>query len=166
MIPSDHFVKFYSEIFKYLQKKGNGALKGYYDTIAEGQKDHLLKLFKEKGLTGMKEYWDRIIFEENCDADALLIEGKYYSLIMHGCPSLSKVLDNDAGACDVYCTHCPGWVLPLIDAAGFYCVYDMVGNDIPRCVSRIFAKLEDAQAYREVALKRHNNNPEMVLCNF
>jgi len=100
MIPSDHFVKFYSEVFKYLQKQGPEAIKEYYDTIAEHQKTHCLKQFEEKSLAGMKEYWDRIIIEENCDADALLTD-KSYTFYMHGCPSLGKVLDNDAGVCDI-----------------------------------------------------------------
>ncbi|MBE6369265.1 MAG: hypothetical protein E7056_03780 [Lentisphaerae bacterium] len=166
MIPSDHFVKFYSEVFKYLQKRGQAAVDEYYSTIAEHQKTHCLKLFQEKGLTGMKEYWDHIIFEENCDADAILEDGKSYTFYMHGCPSLGKVLDNDAGVCDIYCMHCPGWVLPVMSAAGYYCVYDLVRKDIPRCILKAFKHLEDAQKYLEVVKKRHLNDPEMVVCNF
>ena len=166
MIPSDHFVKFYAEVFKYLEKKGQKALDDYYTTIAEHQKMHCLKLFKEKGLAGMKEYWDTIIREENCDADTILEEGRSYTFIMHSCPSLGKVLDNDAEPCDVYCNHCPGWVLPVMTAAGFYDVEDLVGQDIPRCMFKVFADLEEARAYREVALKRHPKHPELVKSNF
>jgi hypothetical protein len=166
MIPSDHFVKFYAEVFKYLQKAGDKALNEYYDTIARHQTTHCGKLFREKGLAGMKEYWDHIIFEENCDADAVLCEGKSYTFYMHGCPSLGKVLDNDAGPCDIYCKHCPGWVLPVMTAAGFYCVYDLVRSDIPRCMFRVFAELEEARKYLEVVKKRHNGTPGSVFCNF
>ncbi|MBE6384039.1 MAG: hypothetical protein E7048_00080 [Lentisphaerae bacterium] len=166
MIPSDHFVKFYAEVFKYLQKQGQAAIDEYYTTIAEHQKTHCLDLFTSKGLAGMKEYWDKIIFEENCDADAILDEGKSYTFIMHHCPSLAKVLDNDAGVCDIYCDHCPGWVLPVMTAAGFYTVCDSVGADIPRCVEKTFAKLEDAQKYLEVVKKRHPDHPELIKCNF
>lgn len=166
MIPSDHFVKFYSEVFKYLQKRGQAAVDEYYSTIAEHQKTHCLKLFQEKGLAGMKEYWDHIIFEENCDAETVLEEGKSYTFYMHGCPSLGKVLDNDAGVCDIYCMHCPGWVLPVISAAGYYCVYDLVRKDIPRCMMKVFERLEDAREYLEVVKKRHSDTPEMVVYNF
>lgn len=166
MIPSDHFVKFYAEVFKYLQKQGPKAIRDYYDTIAEHQKTHCLKTFREKGLAGMKEYWDHIIFEENCDADGLLDEGKSYSFYMHGCPSLGKVLDNDAGPCDIYCNHCPGWVLPVMSAAGFYCVYDLVRQDVPRCILKAFADLEEAKKYREVVRKRHPKHPELEVSNF
>lgn len=166
MIPSDHFVKFYAEVFKYLKGKGQAAIDEYYNTIARHQITHCGELFKAKGLAGMKEYWDRIIFEENCDADAVLCEGKSYTFYMHGCPSLGKVLDNDAGACDIYCDHCPGWVLPVMSDAGFYCVYDLVRSDIPRCILKAFEKLEDAQAYLKVVQNRHPDHPELVKCNF
>ncbi len=166
MIPSDHFVKFYAEVFKYLQKQGKQAIDEYYLTIAEHQKTHCLEQFKTKGLAGMKEYWDKIIFEENCDADAILDEGKSYSFIMHHCPSLGKVLDNDADPCPIYCDHCPGWVLPIMTEVGYYTVCDLVGADIPRCTEKTFAKLEDAQKYLELVKKRHPNNPELIKCNF
>ena len=167
MIPSDHFVKFYAEVFKYLQKQGQGAMDEYYSTIAEHQKTHCLELFRIKGLAGMKEYWDHIIFEENCDADAFMSEdGKCYSFYMNGCPSLGKVLDNDAGVCDIYCLHCPGWVLPVVGEAGFYCVYDMVRKDIPRCIMKIFADRADAEKYLAVVKKRHPENSPMIACNF
>ena len=166
MIPSDHFVKFYNEVFKYLQKRGPEAVDTYYKTISEHQKTHCFELFKTKGLAGMKEYWDKIIFEENCDADAILEEGKSYTFIMHHCPSLAKVVDNDAGASEIYCNHCPGWVMPIMSEAGFYSVTDLIGLQIPRCMEKTFAKLEDAQAYLEVVKKRHPDNPELIKCNF
>ena len=53
-----------------------------------------LKLFKEKGLKGMYEYWDHIRIEENCDMD-LKLDDEKLELRMNVCPSLSKVLDND-----------------------------------------------------------------------
>ena len=37
MIPSDHFVKFYNEIFKYLEKKSPGELDRYYARVADRQ---------------------------------------------------------------------------------------------------------------------------------
>ena len=165
MIPSDHFVKFYSEVFKYLQKQGKAAVDEYYTTIAEHQKTHCLKLFQEKGIEGMKEYWDHIIIEENCDADSF-IQNKSYTFYMNSCPSLGKVLDNDGGVCDIYCDHCPGWILPVMSACSHYCVYDMIASDIPRCMFKVFEKLEDAKKYLETAKNRHPGHPELVKCNF
>jgi hypothetical protein len=58
MIPSDHFVKFYSEIFKYLEKQGRKAVDEYYLTISRHQENHCLELFQKKGIVGMNEYWE------------------------------------------------------------------------------------------------------------
>ncbi len=166
MIPSDHFVKMYNEIFKYLKKKGPDAVAKYFKTISEAQTEHCYEAFSSKGLRGMYEYWNNIIFEENCDADAVLDDGKSYTFIMHNCPSLGKVMDNDAGPCDIYCRHCPGWIFPLMTRTGFYAVYDLVGLDVPRCVLKVFAEKEDAEAYKKLALKRHPDNPDLIISNF
>lgn len=135
MIPSDHFVRFYNEVFKFLDKK-NG-LQDYYREIAEGQNFHCLELFRSKGLQGMYEYWERIRIEENCDM-TLKVTDEYFELTMHHCPSLSKVVDNDAGPCLKYCDHCPGWVIPVIEKAGYICEYNMVGREIPQCQIRVY----------------------------
>ena len=63
MIPSDHFVKFYNEVFKFLDEK-NG-LEKYYLHISKHQELHCLELFKKKGLQGVYEYYQKIYKEEN-----------------------------------------------------------------------------------------------------
>ena len=35
MIPSDHFVRFYNEVFKFLAKAGPCELRRYYDRVSE-----------------------------------------------------------------------------------------------------------------------------------
>ena len=62
MIPSDHFVRFYNEVFKYLDEKGN--LQDYYQEISRHQEHHCLDLFCRKGIAGMREYWGMIAKEE------------------------------------------------------------------------------------------------------
>ena len=51
MIPSDHFVRFYNEVFKFLD--ACGGLAKYYETISKHQEFHCLKEFSEKGLQGV-----------------------------------------------------------------------------------------------------------------
>ena len=46
MIPSDHFVKFYNEIFKFLERKGPEALDRYYARVAERQAYFTLDAFR------------------------------------------------------------------------------------------------------------------------
>ena len=109
MIPSDHFVKFYNEIFKYLERRGGDALDRYYARVADRQAYFTLEAFKRDGLKGMYDYWERIRIEENCDMTHEYND-TFYHCHMNTCPSLSKVLDNDAEPCGRYCDHCPGWV--------------------------------------------------------
>ena len=151
MIPSDHFVRFYNEVFKFLEKRGEDDLRGYWLEISRHQEMHCLDLFRSKGLHGMKEYWDHIKDEENCDmtirefADHVEIE-------MHKCPSLSKVLDNDAEPMTRYCDHCPGWCVPLIKKAGFYPVFDIISRTEPRCKFQVFRDEKDAERAEKEAL--------------
>ncbi len=137
MIPSDHFVRFYNEVFKFLDERG--GLADYYARISRHQELHCLELFREKGLQGMYEYWDHIRIEENCDM-TLELKGDCLITTMRKCPSLSKVLDNDAEACEKYCDHCPGWVIPLLEKAGYVCEYNLVDRREPVCRMRIYPR--------------------------
>ena len=135
MIPSDHFVRFYNEVFKFLDAQH--GLQAYYEEISRHQELHCLKEFQEKGLQGVYDYYVKIRKEENCDLD-LVLNGHELILKMNKCPSLSKALNNDAGACAKYCLHCPGWTMPLYQKAGLYQVYDLMGLDNPQCCEWIY----------------------------
>jgi hypothetical protein len=93
----------------------------------------------------MYDYWEHIRIEENCDM-TLTLTDDCFTLEMHKCPSLSKVLDNDATPCEKYCDHCQGWIKPLIKKAGFFVVYDIIDRKIPRCREYIFADAAKAEA--------------------
>ncbi len=137
MIPSDQFVRFYNEVFKFLDAQGGDALEEYYRVVSEQQERHCLELFMKQGLAGMKAYWDRIAVEENCDMTCTLHADRL-EIVMRRCPSLGKAMDNDAGAFARYCDHCPGWVIPLLEKAGFHCDYDMIDRSRPQCRMTIF----------------------------
>lgn len=138
MIPSDQFVRFYNEVFKFLDAQGREALEAYYRVISEQQEMHCLELFRAKGLAGMKSYWDRIAIEENCDMTCTLYPDRF-ELVMNHCPSLAKALDNDAGAFIRYCDHCPGWVVPLLHKAGYRCDYDIMDRSRPQCKMTVYS---------------------------
>jgi hypothetical protein len=160
MIPSDHFVKFYNEVFKFLDAQGGNALHNYWLTISQHQELHCLELFKTKGLQGMYDYWEHIRIEENCDM-TLTLHDDYLELIMNKCPSLSKVLDNDATPSEKYCDHCAGWIGPLLKKAGYFLVYNMIDRQQPQCQEFIYADLELAKQKRD-----SYKNREMIICNF
>ena len=160
MIPSDHFVRFYNEVFKFLdEKKG---LQAYYEEISRHQELHCLELFRRKGLRGVYDYYVKIRKEENCDMD-LILNGHELILKMNKCPSLSKALNNDAGACRKYCLHCPGWTSRVYKKAGLYQVYDLMGLENPQCCEWILddlnaAKARYAEAAKSIPLARLHKN--------
>ncbi|MBN9332399.1 hypothetical protein [Devosia sp.] len=144
MIPSDHFTRFYNEVFKFLESKGQEDLELYWLEISKNQEKHILDLIKTKGLQGMYEYWSVIEEEENCDLD-LTVDDDHLELHMHGCPSLAKVMDNDAAPMTRYCDHCAGWIGPIMDKTGYHLVYDAISRTEPRCVMRIYKDAEKAK---------------------
>jgi hypothetical protein len=150
MLPSDHFVRMYNELFKMLERAGPGRLEEYWREISGLQETIVGPYIDRAGLSGMREYWDRIRIEENCDADLALSED-YFEFRMNACPSLGKVHDNDAEPSPRYCDHCAGWVEPLMARRGYFTVYDIISREEPRCVMRIYRSREGAVAYARQA---------------
>ena len=163
MIPSDHFVKFYNEIFKLLARKGPEELDRYYARVAERQAFFTLDAFKRDGFRGMFDYWERIRVEENCDLSHEYDDASYH-LRMNGCPSLAKVLDNDADPCARYCDHCPGWVGRVIAWAGYYMVYDIIDRVLPQCEFWVYGTREAAETKRAECVALHGD--DVVRTNF
>ena len=161
MIPSDHFVRFYNEVFKFLDEKD--ALRDYYLEISRHQELHCLELFRERGLAGVKEYYEHIRKEENCELDIELLPDRIVSH-MTKCPSLSKVLDSDAEPCEKYCDHCAGWSIPLYTKCGIYYVQNMIGRKIPQCISVRTDSREVAEEVRREFLAS-GVSPDLVNTN-
>ena len=161
MIPSDHFVRFYNEVFKFLDR--NNGLEDYYKEISRHQELHCLRIFMEKGLEGMKEYWGHIKVEENCEMHTFIKDGVHYCF-MERCPSLSKVLDSDAEPCRKYCLHCPGWVLPLMTKCGFYYIASVIALDQPKCHYFQTESREKAQKIVD-DLIAEGHAPELIFSN-
>jgi hypothetical protein len=147
MIPSDHFTRFYNEVYKFLETRGEEDLELYWLAISKNQERHILELIETKGLQGMYEYWSVIEEEENCDMD-IMVDDDHIELRMNECPSLSKVQDNDAAPMGRYCDHCAGWIGPIMDKTGYHLVYDVISRTEPRCVMKVFkdeAKAREAE---------------------
>ncbi|MGV8950720.1 MAG: hypothetical protein ACOH2M_06410 [Cypionkella sp.] len=144
MIPSDHFTRFYNEVFKFLETRGQADLDLYWLEISKNQERHILDLIETKGLEGMRQYWSVIEEEENCDLQ-LTVDDTHLELHMNKCPSLTKAMDNDAKLMERYCDHCAGWIGPIMDKTGYHLVYDVISRTEPRCVMRIFKDEKDAR---------------------
>ncbi len=152
MLPSDHYVRFYNELFKMLEELGHEELQKYWMEISRLQETILGPYIERAGLKGMYEYWDRIRIEENCDAELTLTED-YFEFKMNKCPSLTKAMDNDADVFEYYCDHCAGWIEPIMKKYGYYYVCDIISRTEPRCVERIYRNRDKALEYvKEVGL--------------
>lgn len=151
MIPSDHFTRFYNEVFKFLESKGEAAIEAYWLEISKNQEYHTLDLFRNEGLEGMYQYWSHIRDEENCDLDLELFEDRL-DLRMNACPSLGKVKDNDATTMTRYCDHCAGWIGPIMDKTGYHLVYDVIDRDKPQCHMQIFTDKSQAREAEKKAV--------------
>lgn len=145
MIPSDHFTRFYNEVFKYLEARGEEFLRGYWRHISEHQERYVMDLFREQGFVGMKAYWDRIAIEENCDMECRVYPDRFEAT-MRKCPSLTKAMDNDAGAMLRYCDHCSGWINPIIRKLGYHPVYHVISRTEPRCNFYVYKDKDQAAA--------------------
>jgi len=143
MLPSDHFVRMYNELFKMLAERGREDLEQYWLAISSLQESIVGPYIEAKGFQGMYEYWDRIRIEENCDMD-FRIEEEFFEIRMNACPSLGKNLDNDAGLCIHYCEHCAGWINPVIRKYGYFPVYDIISPKEPRCRFRVYKDRDKA----------------------
>lgn len=150
MLPSDGFVRMYNELFKMLDEAGPGVLEEYWQEISRLQETILGPFIDRAGLEGMREYWDRIRVEENCDAD-LAVTDEYFEFRMNACPSLAKAIDNDAGPFARYCDHCAGWIGPLMARRGYHLVYDIESRSEPHCVLRVYRDRGLAAAYARQA---------------
>lgn len=145
MIPSDHFGRFYNEILKFLEAKGDAALESFFLVTSKNHEKHILNLIQTEGLEGMEAYWNMIKVEENCDMD-IDRNADRIELRMNLCPSLSKVLDNDATPAHRYCDHCAGWIGPIMDKSGYHMVYDVISRTEPRCTLQIYKDAAKARA--------------------
>ena len=76
MIPSDHFVRYYNEVFKALEEKGVDHLRDYWRELGRLQGRELAERFRTGGLQAAFEYWSCIKDEENCVAELELIAEK------------------------------------------------------------------------------------------
>ena len=161
MIPSDHFVRFYNEVFKFLDSRN--ALEPYYREISRHQEMHCLELFRKEGLKGVMKYCGRIRVEENCGLELELLPDRMISH-MTKCPSLSKVLDSDAEPCAKYCDHCYGWCGPLSTKCGMYLVTNIMSRTEPRCMSVTTESREVAQEIYQGFLDE-GYSPDLIKTN-
>ena len=132
-----------------------------YDYVSKIQEYCCLKLFKEKKLDGMYEYWERIRIEENCDMTHSVDDG-CYEFKFKECPSRKKIHDSDASAYCSYCDHCPGWILPIMTKCGCFAVYNLIDRNLPQCEMFVYLDKARARAKQKELIEKYSGD---VICS-
>ena len=107
MISCTEFIMVYSELFKYLeQMRGEDEVVRYWEKLSEAFCVDLQKKVEEKGLEGMKEYYDHVLQSENAEYRIELTDDKF-ELFINNCPSVGILRRNrHLKPYHDYCAHC------------------------------------------------------------
>lgn len=110
MISCTEFIPLYSELFKFLEKKGGKELviKYWNELSKKYVEPRLGAQIKEHGLKGCWNYWNVSLNEEACDFTMEYDEEKeFFKITMNGCPSKGMLLKlGYTNPYPDYCEHC------------------------------------------------------------
>ncbi|MDD3840206.1 MAG: hypothetical protein PHP06_06490 [Clostridia bacterium] len=136
MISCTEFIPAYSELFKYLEKKGGQeAVMGFWEYLSENFLGNLKDLVVENGIRGCWMYWTHTLNEEAADFTLELDEEKgEFKLIMHQCPSKGRLLNFEhIQPYHNYCKHCDILYRRVLEPLGYEYIYDMSEVDKAKC---------------------------------
>ena len=136
MISCTEFIPAYSELFKFLEKKGGKpAVLDFWNFLSDSYLTELRDLVAAHGLEGCWIYWSRALNEEAADFTMELDEAAgEYRVIMHRCPSKGRLLElGRIAPYRDYCEHCDVLYRRVLEPLGFEYAIDLRGVDKARC---------------------------------
>lgn len=128
MISCTEFIPAYSELFKYLEKKGGQeAVRDFWNYLSDHFLKNLKGLVEENGLRGCWLYWSHTLNEEAADFTMTLDEeAGEFSIAMHRCPSKGLLLNlSHVDPYHDYCSHCDALYRRVLEPMGFEYSLDM-----------------------------------------
>ncbi len=95
MISCTEFIAAYSELFKYLEKRGGKeAVLDFWNYLSDNFLGNLHDLVVENGIRGCWLYWSHTLNEEAADFTMELDEeAGEFRIIMHHCPSKGRLIE-------------------------------------------------------------------------
>ena len=136
MISCTEFIPAYSELFRYLEKRGGKeAVEEFWRYLSDNFLGNLKSLVEEHGLRGCWLYWSHTLNEEAADFTMENDdEAGEFSIVMHHCPSKGRLneLQHIEPYYD-YCGHCDVLYRRVLEPLGFECVADLSECDQARC---------------------------------
>lgn len=139
MISCTEFIFTYSELFKFLEKKGGKEeVIKYWEHISDTYvKDRLGRCVEDKGIEGCFDYWSKSLSEEAADF-TMKLDNNVFTIEMHYCPSKGRLLENPQFKFyPDYCEHCDLLYRRVLEPFGFKYEYDMSNMDKAKCSIRI-----------------------------
>jgi len=137
MISCTEFIAAYSELFKFLEKKGGEkAVKAFWNFFSDKYLSSSLKrLVKKRGIRGCWDYWKATLNEEAANFTMEVDEkAGVLKIIMHRCPSKGRLLEwKHLKPYADYCRHCDVLYRRILEPLGFRYEFDMSETDKARC---------------------------------
>ncbi len=136
MISCTEFIPAYSELFKYMEKRGGKAkVLAYWEHIANNGIGLLHDEVAANGIRGCYNYWSHTLNEEAADFTMTLDEDKgEFSIVMHHCPSKGRLLEfRHLTPYPDYCEHCDLLYRRILEPLGYNYDLDMSKCDQAQC---------------------------------
>ena len=140
MIPCTDFIPAYSDLFKFLEKKGGRrAVDGFWNYLSDRFLTNLKRLVRKHGIRGCWLYWSHTLNEEAADFTMELDEEKgEFRIVMHRCPSKGRLLKyRHIVPYHDYCRHCDVLYRRVLEPLGYEYRYDMSQCGRARCALRV-----------------------------
>ena len=143
MISCTEFIPAYSELFKYLEKKGGKeAVADFWNYLSDTFLKNLHDLVEKNGLRGCWMYWSHTLNEEAADFTMELNEETgEFSIAMHKCPSKGALIAlPHIEPYHDYCSHCDALYRRVLEPLGFEYNLDMSNVDRATCLLTVRKK--------------------------
>lgn len=140
MISCTEFIPAYSELFRYIDKRGGyDKVVNYWKHISEAGLGQLESLVKENGIRGCYMYWSHTLNEEAADFTMTLDEENgVFTIDMHYCPSKGRLLEFDHfDPYERYCDHCDVLYRNVLEPLGYVYETDYTNIDRAACGVRV-----------------------------
>ena len=136
MISCVEFIPAYSELFKFIEKKGGkDAVVEYWETISADGLALLREEASKNGLRGCWNYWSHTLNEEAADFTMTLDEENgVFRIDMHECPSKGKLIKTKhIEPYSDYCGHCDTLYRNVLEPMGYEYEIDLSRSDEAAC---------------------------------
>ena len=136
MISCTEFIPAYSELFRFLHRRGGKkAVNDFWGYLSDKFLGNLKELVEKKGLRGCWEYWSHTLNEEAADFMMELDEkAGEFRILMHHCPSKGRLLkERHILPYPDYCEHCNVLYRRVLEPLGYEYVFDGSQCDRAKC---------------------------------